>query len=199
MTNGKKTRKIVSKLTRTVRRSTYHDLKNKAESLANEIDLQLSGKPILTLQEEKIKEKVRLLRELIEKQGKVKETETDSGLNEELEQIKDDLVTLRDQLKKEQNARADAYRELTVEKEKVAQLETALATAQEEQNTRPSAQEFQRIKEEQATACEERDRAQQNLDELRAELDEMDELLANKNSQIGELVKERDSRPTNQQ
>jgi len=199
VTNGKKTRKIVSKLTRTVRRSTYHDLKNKAESLANEIDLQLSGKPILTLQEEKIKEKVRLLRELIEKQGKVKETETDSGLNEELEQIKDDLVTLRDQLKKEQNARADAYRELTVEKEKVAQLETALATAQEEQNTRPSAQEFQRIKEEQATAREERDQAQQNLDELRAELDEMDELLANKNSQIGELVKERDSRPTNQQ
>src|SRR4051812_30598118 len=113
MANGKKAKKIFSSLTRTVRRSTYRELKNKAEDLANEIDSQLSGKLILTPQEEKIKKKARLLQELIKNQGNGKETETDSELNEELEQIKNDLVVLRDQLKKEQSARADAYIELT--------------------------------------------------------------------------------------
>jgi len=125
------------------------------------------------------------------------------------EQIEGDLSTLRDVLKDEQVARADAYKklkeaeerqrksetELVVEKEKVAQLEAELAAVQ----GRPTAQELQEAEEERDAARNEKNQLQQELNELQTDLDERDELLVNKNSLITDLVKERNSRPTQQQ
>lgn len=220
MTNGKKTKKLISKMTRTVQRSTYRELKKRIEELANEIDSQLSGGLILTPQGKEIKKRTRLLRELVGKQEKKGEVESDPSLTEELDQIKDDLDALQTQLKSEQVAHADtaaardeieqklremeenqrkSETELVAEREKIAQLEAELVAAQAEQAARPTAQSLQQIERELDAARNEKNQAQQTLDELRNELNEMDELLANKNTRIASLVKERDSRPTQQQ
>lgn len=91
-----------------VRKSTYHKLKNLLS--------KLSRKENLTLEEE------RQLKAILK--GETEEVRLGSSEgSEQSEQIEDDLSVLRNTLKDEQVARADAYEKLTETEQKLKEAE----------------------------------------------------------------------------